>query len=263
MAEARQRNIAQRFADAAEQYDEAADIQRQSADFLAAEIAALPLPPQPRLLELGCGPGTFTRRLCEALPDMQAVISDIAPAMVTTCRSRLTGRPGLRFVAMNAEQAALAAPGITMPGFDLICANFAMQWFLDLHGSLARLSDLLRPNGFIAFTTLGRETFQEWRAVHADLGLLPGTPDYPDTATLTAAVPPQTRLILQRRCLLTSHHDTARDFLLDLRRIGADLPAAGARPLSAGSLRQVLRRLDARGPVTATYDVVTIILQRI
>lgn len=256
----RLRPIARRFAEALPTYDRAADIQRQTAADLLTEIAALPLPVAPRVLELGCGPGTLTIPLRRHFPRMQAVISDIAPAMAGACRDRLasdTGGALSWFVVMDGEQ-----PAIADGTFDLICANLAVQWFRDLTGSLARLTAGLRPGGFLAVTTLGSETFREWRAAHARFGLIPATPAYPSIAELKSALSSKMRLHSMRDDILASRHPSARTFLHSLRQIGADFPHAGTRPLSAGAMRRVLQAMDAEEVVSVSYQVVTLILQR-
>jgi malonyl-CoA O-methyltransferase len=258
------RPIARRFAEALPTYDQAADIQRRSAADLAALIATLPLPEAPRVLELGCGPGTLTGQLHRQFPRMQAVISDIAPVMAAACRDRLAHHHQhdtasiCRFVAMDGEQ-----PAIADGSFDLICANLAVQWFRDLPKSLIRLTAALRPGGYLAVTTLGSDTFREWRAVHARLGLAAATPVYPTIEQLTAALSATTGVYLAREELLESHHPTALDFLRSLRLIGADFPAAGSRPLSPGALRRVLKELDAGDRIAVSYQIVTLVLQRL
>ncbi|MDY0883704.1 methyltransferase domain-containing protein [Dongia soli] len=258
------RPIAQRFAEALPTYDQAADIQRRSAADLVAIIATLPLPDAPQLLELGCGPGTLTRQLHRQFPKMQAMISDIAPAVAAACRDRLTlnrihdAANVYRFVAMDGE-----LPAVADSSFDLVCANLAVQWFRDLPQSLARLTAALRPGGYLAVTTLGRETFKEWHAVHAKLGLVAATPVYPTVERLTADLSAATRVYLTREELLVSHHPTALDFLQSLRLIGADFPAAGSRPLSPGALRRVLKQMDASDRVAVSYQIVTLVLQRL
>ncbi len=56
------------FAAAAENYDAAASVQRVAAERLAARIAALPLPDNPSILDIGAGTGFLTRALARHLP---------------------------------------------------------------------------------------------------------------------------------------------------------------------------------------------------
>lgn len=260
----RKRQIAVRFDRAAASYDAAARVQATTAGALADCIGGLDLPPFPRILEVGCGTGNLTAAMqgspMQGIP-MQGILgasqylaTDIAPGMIAACRRRQSG--SVAFAVMDAERPAIAADSM-----DLICANLAMQWFDDLPRALAGLGALLRPGGYLAFSTLGQETFCEWRAAHRELGLSAGVPRYPTLAELGAMRPPGFEAVRADQCLMIETHATAIAFLQSLKRIGADLSAQTAKPLSAGALRRVIRRIDAAA-VKASYHVLTLILRR-
>ncbi|MCK2055061.1 methyltransferase domain-containing protein [Methylobacterium sp. 37f] len=237
----------------AEGYDGAAAIQALVADRLAARIAAAPLAPAPRILEVGCGTGLLTGALHRAFPDGSLLATDLAPAMILRCRTRLSRAQALRLCVMDAERPCLA------PGFDLIASSLAAQWFEDLAGTLARLAGLLAPGGLLAVATLASGTFAEWRAAHAALGLEAATPRYPTRADLAALTIPGCTLAVSTEPLGESHAD-GRAFLGALRAIGAGTPGAGT-PLSPGALRRVLRRFEAGG-AQVTYEVASLIIRR-
>lgn len=231
--------IAARFGAAAPEYEAHSQVQRQAAARLAERVMALALPASPRVLEIGCGTGHLTRAL---LPTIGGdwLVSDIAPAMVQTCRNEL-GDCGARFAVMDGEAPALA------PGrFDLIVASLAAQWFADLPMAFASLADLLAPGGCIAIATLGIDTFAEWRAAHEVAGVNAATPTYPNALELARAFPAELSLEIEEEVVVEPFADPL-EFVRGLRRIGADTPAPGSTPLSAGQLRQVLQTLaDAR-----------------
>ena len=126
----------------------------------------------------------------------------------------------------------------------------------------AALGALLRPGGVLALTTLGTDTFQEWRAAAALLGLSPAIPTYPSLTELDWQRPPGFLVERAEEQRLWDEHPNALDFLQSLRSIGADLPADHARPLSPGALRRILRQVDAQGHVRATYHVLTVLWRR-
>lgn len=242
--------IALSFARAAQSYDANSAPQRHAAARLAELIAAEPLPAAPRVLELGCGTGHLTaelhRRLAGAVPGDTTThnffCSDIAAPMVAACRARL---PGGHYFVMDGERPAVCG------GFDLVCANLTAQWFRDLPQTLARLAGLLAPGGLLALSTLGAESFREWRAAHAALGLRPGTHPFVDAARLRASFPTGRLAIDEEQ--FVERADAALELPQRLRAIGAATPVAGHRPLSAGQLRRVLRAL---GPQPAlSYQI--------
>ncbi|MDO9425837.1 MAG: methyltransferase domain-containing protein [Methylobacterium sp.] len=237
--------------DGAEGYDGAAGIQARVAEGLAARIAALPLAPAPRVLEIGCGTGFLTAALRRRIASGPYLATDIAPAMALRCRARLGS--GVGFVVMDGERPCLA------PGYDLICSSLAAQWFEDLSASLARLAGLLAPEGHLAVATLASGTFAEWRRAHAELGFEAATPAYPAAAELAALRIPGCTVTVAREPVVEAHAD-GRAFLNALRAIGAGT-SDGRAPLSPGNLRRVLRRFDGAGALV-TYDVATFLVRR-
>ncbi len=234
------------FGRAADSYEDAAAPQRQAAALLADLSRQRRVPGDSRILEVGCGTGILTRHIRETWPAAELVVSDIAPHMVGAAArgAMIAGR----FIEMDGE-----APPFEGPWFDLILSNLAFQWFADLDAAIDRLAGLLRPGGSLIFSTMGADSFAEWRAAHDAAGAQPGTPAYPSLERL--------------RAMLARHEDAfafdehwpfafggAKGFLAHLRGIGATVPASGHRALDAAAMRRVMRAFDAGGGV-ATYHV--------
>lgn len=251
----RKRRIARHFGAAAPTYDRAARIQARIAEGLAGEISAVARPSH--ILEFGCGTGNLTQALADRFPAAQLIATDLAPPMAALCRRRLGAAARIAYAAMDAE-----SPAFAPVQFDLVCGSLAAQWFASPHRAFAALGALLRPGGVLALTTLGIDTFREWRAAAALLGLNAAIPAYPSLAELDWQRPPGFLVELAREERLWDEHPNALDFLQSLRRIGADLPADDARPLSPGALRRILRQVDAQGHVNATYHVLTLLWRK-
>src|SRR6516165_8926196 len=78
--------VAASFCARAESYELHAGLQRAVADHLAQHLLELK---QPRVLELGCGTGLFSRHLISRYPDGSFLLTDLAPSMVDQCRRNL------------------------------------------------------------------------------------------------------------------------------------------------------------------------------
>jgi len=209
---------------------------------LATHIRALELPPDARLLEVGCGTGFLGEALVGRLPFAHYWMTDIAPGMLDRARRRFAEAERVDFALMDG-----AAPHLPGP-FDLICSSLAMQWLPDLGAAVARLRGLLSERGKLVFTTLAAGSFAEWRAAYGPAEA--GTPDYPSAEQLRA-------LGLDVAVETFSHdYDDAHDFLRALKAIGAGTPRPGYRPLPPAGLRAVMARFEADG-ARARYVVAT------
>ena len=126
--------------------------------------------------------------------------------------------------------------------FDLIVSSLAVQWFADLRAGLAALAQLLKPGGRLLFSTLGNETFANWRAAHEALGLQDGTRNYPDLSEIEALMPSGGVVKLSEE-RIERDYDDARVFARRLKTIGANTPASGHKPLSPKDFRRISAHL--------------------
>ena len=170
--------------------------------------------------------------------------------MVARCRAAFGADPGARFLVMDGERPCAVPPG----GFDLVCSSLALQWFQEPAAALARWAGLLAPGGHMAYATLAADSFREWRAAHAALGLESGVPAYPDAAALARLWPAGGAGAVAEERLLR-HHPDGLDFLAELKGIGAGLPGASHRPLPPGALRRVLRRFAPPRGLSVTHHI--------
>ena len=230
----RSASVAASFGARAQSYDAHAELQRAVAATLARRLPELA---RPRVLELGCGTGLFSRHLLARYPDGSFVFSDLAPAMVEQCRRMLEPTPRARFAIIDAE--APEGHG----AFDLIGLSMTLHWLPDPAAALERLRRLLSPRGVLVYATLGRESFAEWRSVLAAEGLPSGLVETPELPGIVA----QERLVPE---------GSALDFLRGMQAVGGLTPKADYRPLPPGHLRRAIRALDARHAGRVTWHIV-------
>lgn len=217
--------VASAFAARAKDYANHADLQIHVAARLARHLPKLKAP---RVLEVGCGTGFLTHHLLQTYRDGDFLITDIAGAMLDTCRASIceAQRDNIRFAVLDGEAPA------TGQEYDLIATSMTPQWFTDPSSGLQRLQRQLAPGGHLLFGTLGPESFPEWRSVLAGRG-------QPDGIVVPDTLP---GIVEEERKKLDL--DSGLEFLRLMKAIGAATPRDGYRPLSAGSLRAVIRDLD-------------------
>lgn len=95
-----------------------------------------------RLLDYGCGDGTFLKLLCDSSgPPAQAVGCELDLAVVQDCRKRLGDGERLSFIQ-------IAELGVTpYTNFDAVICMEVLEHVVDLDTVLSQLNRVLRPGG--------------------------------------------------------------------------------------------------------------------
>jgi malonyl-CoA O-methyltransferase len=235
MLSSRSAAVAQSFGARAGTYDDHADLQRAVAERLA---RLLPTLAAPRVLELGCGTGLFSRRLLARYPDGDFVLTDLAPSMVEQCRRNLAGS-GRRvsFEVMDAARPAAEGP------FDLIATSMTLHWLADPASALTALRRRLSSGGVLLYATISGNSFPEWRDVLEAQALPIGLLDVP-------ALP---GIVDEERIVVDS--DTL-GFLRRMKAIGGLTPREGYTALPPGALRRAIRAADEKHGGRITWHIV-------
>lgn len=215
--------IAQNFGDHVDDYDCYAEIQRDTADTLA---AILPDIDNPKILEIGSGTGFLSKRVLKRYPDCDFMITDLCPQMTAHCEGRFGEMPNTELKVMDGEN-----PDIDEK-YDLIVSSMAIQWFEDPVKGLENLKSYLKPGGKIYFTSLGEKSFQEWRQTLKEL-------DLPEGVNPGAKLPGKIEDELR-----TVYYPSTLTFLKSVKMIGAHQPKEGYKELSAGQLKRALTHHD-------------------
>jgi malonyl-CoA O-methyltransferase len=214
--------IAESFGARAETYDREATLQRAVAarlERLMPDFAA------PRVLEIGCGTGLFSRHLLSRYPNGTFLLTDNSPGMLSEAERRLGGAPRLRFRTMDGEHPSDGE-------FDLIALSMVLHWFADPLAALERLRGKLARGGALLYAGIAPGSFAEWSEALAKLGLpngLVGLPELPGSIEEDIIRPDADGL----------------GFLRRIKTIGGATPRAGYTALPPGALRRAVRALDA------------------
>ncbi len=238
--------IAQSFGKASNTYEKDAPVQRWTAGFLAEVIKGLSVEQPADCLEIGCGTGFLTQEIVTLFPHANLLITDLSPDMLENCRARIGDN--VSYQVMDGEHPALDRK------FDLIVSSLAFQWFHDLESALKGLSDLLKPGGRLVFTTLGQETFQEWRDNLNQQGMAVGLHNYPSLQDMQKIAIQGCQVCFDRQKRLQPY-ENGLAFLRALKMIGAQAPQSGYQPLLPGQMRKVIKALEASGRCAMTYDI--------
>ena len=204
------------FERAADTYDDAAVLQRQTGECMLERLDLVKLQPEV-VLDIGCGTGVATTALAKRYKKAQIVALDFALPMLHLARKRGSWLRKPACVCGDAEQLPFRDNRI-----DLIYSNAAIQWCTDLEGTFQEFQRVLRPGGLLMFTTFGLDTLKElrqaWEAVdgHSHVSPFPDMHDVGDALIRARFADP---VIDVDRLTLT--YDEVSGLMRDLKRIGA------------------------------------------
>lgn len=147
------KTIAARFSAAASTYHASATIQRSVAERLSAMLAGGET--ADRILEIGCGTGLLTARLCRLFPRARIDALDMAGGMVAQCRARLAGASGLHchVADLNKFRAEALYP--------LIVSSSTLHWMDPMGDVMETLAGMLASQGRLVFALMVRGTLAE------------------------------------------------------------------------------------------------------
>jgi len=228
MASEIESRIIQSFSKHVKTYDRHAQLQKSMAERLA---SLLPTPLPPKIIELGCGTGIFTRHLL-ARGARDLVLNDIAPAMMDHLKAQMSVPMNTLFISGNAEQ-------VSFPKTHLIAGNAVFQWFQSPGPTLQRLAGRLLKNGTLVFSTFGPKTLQEFREIAHFQGPTP-----------LMAQREWRRFLRAANFKVVEFQDETREiFFPGTRNLLRNLQQIGAAPLPvfrAGGLRKTIEEYDRK-----------------
>jgi malonyl-CoA O-methyltransferase len=140
------------FDAAALTYNEAAFVQSQAGIELIQKLNKINLAPN-AIADIGSGTGYLAKQLAIKYSDSSITCIDFSK--------------NINYI--NADFDSLPFLSESM---DLACSNFALQWSLNLPQTFLELSRILKPEGYLIFSTLGPSTLSElnkcWQKIDSD-----------------------------------------------------------------------------------------------
>jgi SAM-dependent methyltransferase len=126
-------------------------------DALLAEATAGPTAGR-RILDLGCGAGTTSFALADAVPRAAITGVDLSDALIAVARQRAANRAGLAF---EVGDASCWVPADGAP-FDAIVSRHGVMFFDDPVAAFAHLRTIMGPDARLVFSCFRARADNEW-----------------------------------------------------------------------------------------------------
>lgn len=139
-------------------YDEAALVQNRLAKRLIRDISHLPDTAFARVMEVGCGTGILSERLCAAKPVQTLWLNDLLPEFEAGIMARLAPFSNVQYRPCFGDVESMTLP----PDLSLLISGATFQWLDDLKGFLTQLAATLDQGAFLAFSLFGQGTLREF-----------------------------------------------------------------------------------------------------
>lgn len=253
------RQVRRAFARAARTYEQHDALQREVASRLLDSLDYYEGKPA-RVLDVGCGTARGTAVLKKRWRDAEVIALDVSLPMLRAAKRHSSWlRPLAR---VGADACRLPFPDCSI---DVLHSNLCMQWCDTPRTVFREFARVLKPDGFLAVSTLGPDTLTElrhaWATVDASQPYVSRFFDIRDIGDAALAAG------LKDPVLDTDHitldYPDVRALLADLKGLGAtNADAERARGLMGKRRFQaMLEAYEARrhnGRIPATYEVVTL-----
>jgi malonyl-CoA O-methyltransferase len=244
------------FDRASASYEAASVLQDRVREELLERLDLLKLEPAV-VLDLGAGTGLGVRALKRRYRRATVIALDIAPGMLREAR---------RHSSFLARFERVCADSVRLPfkdaSVDLVFSNLMLQWCDEPDPAFAEIRRVLKPTGFLAFTTFGPDTLRELRAAwsqadgHEHVSRFLDMHDIGEALSRAGLVEP----VLDVDRIQLSYND-AHTLMRDLKAIGAHNATQG-RPRGLTGKSRMNRMVDAyevfrtEGRLPATYEVI-------
>lgn len=252
--------VARNFSRNPDFYDKNALLQRNVAVKLAGKIksAIQGNTPPSKIFELGCGTGFLTMELLRDYQDnSEYTITDISEAMLDFCRKKVEDSYWLRPLSVRFGRYDISSQNL-IGNNDLIVSGLTFQWVSDLKSAIEKIYKNLTDGGFLAFSTLTKSTFRDFKKSFEEFQTPYPGPNLPAFEDIKKICGIFSRAGFDMEVRRESYPSTI-SFLRRLQENGAG--NATGKAISPGRLRKIIKHHTENshiknGLITVEYHIV-------
>lgn len=255
--------IAKAFGKKASTYDAHARVQKYVGDqlldvlnrhvFSAHEVVDGPM------LDLGTGSGYFLPALSKLDSRRALIAADLSEGMIRYVSAKYPDLLSHWFVG-DAEQLPLADNALSV-----VFSSMAIQWCDDLNQLFNELTRVVKPGGFIAFSTLLPDTLCELKQAWHDVDQRTHVNRFLSADDIEQAMMAHGIVRNIRAERVVAGYPDLKSLLHSIKGIGANTVENGSEAMTKGQYRKLIKAYDAfrdsSGMLPASYDVLYGVLQ--
>lgn len=271
MQELNKKRIRRNFNRAAATYDQASALQQEVASRLCERLELIKVEPS-RICDLGCGTGYISRELAQRYPKADIASLDLALNMLKVNRQQThqtaKQNPLARWFrpATHASHHYICADARNLPladnSVDMLLSGLTLQWCDPLPQAFAQMLRVVKPGGFVMFSTFGPDTLKElkycWGQVDQQVHVhdFHDMHDIGDTLLQSGFADP----VMDMELIRVSFDDVTQ-LMRDLKNIGAGNASEQQAPGLAGkkvlkTLQQSYEQFRENGKLMASYEII-------
>ena len=156
------KQVRRHFGRAATSYEMHDALQREVGDALLERLGFYLETPL-RVVDVGAGTGRGSALLKQKYPKAEVIALDLALPMLRAAKRHSSWRKPFLRVCAEATRLPLADHSV-----DVLYSNLCFQWVDDLPALFGECMRVLKPGGFMAFSSFGPDTLMELRAAWAE-----------------------------------------------------------------------------------------------
>ncbi len=144
------------FDKASETYEKFGSVQQEAAEITFEMLKKSNFCPH-FTLELGCGPGNYTKMIAKGFPNSNILAIDASEKMIKLAQKN-ANFTNTKYLVGNAENVDEI---VKEQKFDLITSNATFQWIHEKNILFQKLKQILNRSGIMLFSSFGPKTFCE------------------------------------------------------------------------------------------------------
>ncbi len=206
----------------------------------------------PFILEIGCGTGFMSRNIVKTFAPKSFIINDLCHEM-EKCFCDLSNSENISYMWGDAESIDFPA------NQDMIVSCSTIQWFENINIFFKKCHSILKPGGYLAFSTFGKDNMHEFIEMTGH-GL-----SYLPISNIENILSEDYEIIYSKEEIISLTFTSPIDVLYHIKKTG--VTATAKHKWTKGKIEEFCNlyreKYELNGKVTLTYNPIYILVRKL